>query len=163
MIKGDNDNQDLIEPALLGALVESLAPVEFPAARAALVRQAILAAAAATPIPAIRLAEQAPWIEFVPGIRLRPLRIDRAARTQTSLWEMSPGSTIPPHPHSGEEECLVLDGVLEYAGREYRRGDFLLAVPGLHHTEFSTTSGTLLMLRSELTRPLERVFAQAGL
>jgi anti-sigma factor ChrR (cupin superfamily) len=184
VIRGTHDNQDSIDialdgalvdafapaddataaaRALLGALVESLAPVDFPSARADALRARVLERAQAQPVPVIRRAEEAPWIDFAPGIRLRPLRIDRAARTQTSLWDMSPGSTIPSHKHSGEEECLVLDGTLEYDGRDYHRGDFLLAAPGLHHTEFSTKTGTLLMLRSELTKPLDRVFAQAGL
>ena len=93
---------------------------------------------------------------------MQPLRVDRATRTQTSLWRLEPGATIPPHDHSGEEECLVLEGSVDFEGRLYGAGDYLLAPPGLHHTEFVSPDGAVLMIRSELSGPIEALFRANG-
>ncbi|HET7844825.1 MAG TPA: cupin domain-containing protein [Xanthomonadales bacterium] len=144
-----------------GELLEALAPVAIAPARSAALRARVLAAAAA-PEPVIVRAGEHPWLAFLPGVKLKPLRVDRGARTQTSLWRLEAGATIPPHDHAGEEECLVLEGSVDFDGKLYVAGDYLLAPPGLHHTEFVSPAGAVLMIRSELTGPIDALFRSAG-
>lgn len=144
-----------------GALLEALAPVALaPSRNAALRARAI--AVAAPPEPVVVRVEERPWLAFLPGVMLKPLRVDRVARTQTSLWRLDAGATIPPHDHTGEEECLVLDGSVDFEGKLYVAGDYLLAPPGLHHTEFVSPAGAVLMIRSELSGPIDALFRSGG-
>ena len=142
---------------LAGTLLEAFAPVALAPARNAALRARVLAIAA-PPQPVIVRAGERPWLSFLPGVKLLPLRVDRAARTQTSLWRLEPGATIPPHDHSGEEECLVLEGSVDFEGKLYVAGDYLLAPPGLHHTEFVSPGGAVLMIRAELSGVIDALF-----
>ena len=140
-----------------GALLEALAPVAIAPARSAALRARVLAVAA-PPQPVVVRAGGHPWLAFLPGVKLQPLRVDRVARTQTSLWRLDAGATIPPHDHTGEEECLVLEGSVDFEGKLYAAGDYLLAPPGLHHTEFVSPGGAVWMSRSELSGPIDALF-----
>jgi anti-sigma factor ChrR (cupin superfamily) len=157
------DNLESFEPELVETMLEATAPVPLEAGRRARLRERILARPKSKQDSVILPEADGVWLDFLPGVKLRPLRIDRRERTQTSLWRMTPGSIVPSHPHTGDEECLVLDGTLFYDGGTYRRGDFLLAKPGMYHTPFTTDDGgNLLLIRSELSMPLEALFTRAG-
>jgi quercetin dioxygenase-like cupin family protein len=143
---------DLLLAALAGLLPES-APA--PAAASAL-RARILADARRMRTKVVR-ADEGEWKPFVPGIRIKTLRRDEAEGTQTSLWRIEPGAAVPPHPHTREEECLVLEGSVLHDGVEYFPGDFLLAPPGERHKAFEAPKGALLMIRSELIPDPERL------
>jgi anti-sigma factor ChrR (cupin superfamily) len=134
---------------LLAALAGVLPPEAPPPARAGALRERILAAAARPRTTVVR-ADEGEWVPFVPGIRIKTLRRDEADGTQTSLWRIEPGARVPPHPHTREEECLVLEGSVIHDGVEYFAGDFLLAPPGERHQPFLAPRGALLMIRSEL-------------
>jgi anti-sigma factor ChrR (cupin superfamily) len=137
------DPNDLLLAALAGVL-----PAEAPPpARAGALRDRILAAAARPRTTVVR-ADEGEWVPFVPGIRIKTLRRDEADGTQTSLWRIEPGAQVPPHPHTREEECLVLEGSVVHDGVEYFAGDFLLAPPGERHQPFLAPRGALLMIRS---------------
>ena len=136
---------DLLLAALAG-LVPEAAPA--PASSLAL-RARILADARRSRMKVLR-AEEGDWKPFVPGIRIKTLRRDEAEGTQTSLWRIEPGAAVPPHPHTREEECLVLEGSVVHDGVEYFPGDYLLAPPGERHKAFESPNGALLMIRSEL-------------
>ena len=138
-------NDDLLLAALAG-LVPEQAPAP-PAASA--LRDRILAQARRPRTQVLRAAE-GEWVPFVPGITIKTLRRDEAEGTQTSLWRIAPGAAVPPHPHTREEECLVLEGSVVHDGTEYFPGDFLLAPPGERHQPFFAPNGALLMIRSEL-------------
>lgn len=140
-----------LDPALTAALLEALTPV---APRDPALLRARALAVAETPAEALLHIVRAPqgaWVPLLPGIALKALRLDEAGGTQTSLWRLDADARIPAHDHTGEEECLVLAGSVVFAGVEYVEGDYLLARPGLHHTEFVSPRGALLLLRSELT------------
>lgn len=107
----------------------------------------------------IVLASQDDWRPLRPGVRVKPLRVDLSAGTQTSLWKLDPGAALPEHGHHFEEECLIVEGSLDWNGRRYGRGDYLLARAGGHHDEFVFPDGALLLIRGELTRPLRALFA----
>jgi anti-sigma factor ChrR (cupin superfamily) len=144
-----------------GTLLEALQPVAPASARSAAMRARVLTAAAPRD-PVIVRAGERPWLAFLPGVKLQPLRVDRDAGTQTSLWRLDAGATIPPHDHAGEEECLVLEGSVDFAGTSYVAGDYLLAPPGLHHTEFVSPAGAVLMIRSELSGPIDALLRANG-
>lgn len=146
---------------LAGTLLEALAPVALAPARNVELRARVLAVAASPQAVIVRAGEH-PWLSFVPGVKLKPLRVDRGARTQTSLWRLDAGATIPPHDHTGEEECLVLEGSVDFEGNLYVAGDYLIAPPGLHHTEFVSPGGAVLMIRSELSGPIDALFRSNG-
>lgn len=163
MTRQHPDPLDDIEPALLAALIDGIKPATLPATRKAALRERVLAAAGPTGEAVILKAEDGPWLKFIPGIAIKPLRIDRRNGAQTSLWRLDPGARIPEHHHHEDEECLIVEGSIDWDGKLYRRGDFLLARQGLHHSEFHSPEGALLMIRSEISPPLERLFAAAGL
>ena len=142
-------------------LLGSLQPVALDSARAARLHARVLAQTDSSPY-AIVPSRVEDFRPFIPGVSIRPLRVDWEGKTQTSLWRLEPGASIPPHRHSSEEECLIMEGSLIWAGNEYGPGDFLLARAGAHHEEFLSPRGALLMIRSELSGPLAALFAAAA-
>jgi anti-sigma factor ChrR (cupin superfamily) len=156
-----------IEPSLVAALAEELAPVTLADARRAAMRARVLAAATDVPLssPAattVVRADEGHWLPLLPGVTIKPLHVDRAGRTQTSLWKLIAGARVPSHEHDADEECLVVSGSLLWDGVTYNAGDYLLAPQGLHHSAFGSPGGATLLIRSALTAPLEQVFAAAG-
>ena len=145
-------------PELRLAMLQALSPEPAPAEteRLASLRTRVLDAALG-PYRIIRGAEVA-FRPLIPGVAIKPLRVDRAGNTQTSLWRLQPGSAIPAHSHSSEEECMVLEGEILWGGQAYGPGDFLVARPGAHHEPFLSPQGALLMIRSEMTPFLAKVF-----
>ena len=128
--------------ALAGLLPDQL-PVEEARLR---LRNSILARASGVTVHAQRLAEGT-WLTLLPGVQVKTLRSD--AQTQTTLWRVQPGCTVPGHVHSHEEECLILEGSIIHDGVEYFPGDFLLALPGERHRVFESPRGALFMIRGE--------------
>jgi len=155
------------DDGLFGALLAEVPDGVLEPARRVRMRERLMARvadaasdAAVRPLDMVIIgANQGRWLPLLPKVKLKPLRVDLVGRTQTSLWRLEPGAVVPAHDHTAEEECLVLAGELLWDGVKYGRGDFLLAPAGLHHTPFSAPQGALLMIRSELTPHLERLFA----
>lgn len=148
--------EDIVD-RLLAA--HAVTPLEAP--RALRLRARVLAQCNESPY-AIVPNRSEDFRAFIPGVKIRPLRVDWEGKTQTSLWRLDPGASIPPHRHTAEEECLIMEGSLVWGGKEYGPGDFLLARPGAHHEEFLSPHGALLMIRSELSQPLAAIFAAAA-
>lgn len=149
-------------PDLLLAALAGATPAQMPPpANAQALRDRILAAASRPRTQVVR-ANEGEWVPFVPGIRIKTLRRDEADGTQTSLWRIEPGAQVPPHPHTREEECLVLEGSVIHDDIEYFPGDFLLAPPGERHKPFLAPRGALLMIRSELIPDASHLPGEAG-
>ncbi len=142
---------------LLLAALAGLVPAHLPAPEAAAALRARILADARRMRTQVVRADEGEWKPFVPGIRIKTLRRDEVEGTQTSLWRIEPGAAVPPHPHTREEECLVLEGSVIHDGVEYFPGDFLLAPPGERHKPFVAPNGALLMIRSELIPDLDRL------
>ena len=150
---------DIDDTTLLAAALAGMLPDDPPdSARAASLRARILDSARRSRTQVVR-ADEGDWTPFLPGIHIKTLRRDPHSRTQTSLWRIDPGAIIPPHPHSSEEECLVLSGSVVHDGVQYRTGDYLLAAPGERHKTFTSPDGALLMIRGELLPDPARVRA----
>lgn len=136
-----------LDAASAAALSAAIAPATLAPARVASMRSRIMAGIAES-TRVIRAAE-GNWQELLPGITIKTLHVDREQGTQTSLWRLAAGARIPRHPHTKDEECLVLEGSITHDGETYRAGDFLHTRPGLRHKEFVAPDGALLMIRSE--------------
>jgi anti-sigma factor ChrR (cupin superfamily) len=158
------DEEDALDAALIGAIGAAFAPVEPTAARRAALRDRILARTGAsaplTPkIPArashsvtIR-ARDGGWIDFAPGIHAKLLFTD--GRAETYLARLDPGTVLPPHSHPGIEECLVLEGRVEFSDGGYLdAGDYQAYFERTSHGETRSPGGALLFLR--YSEPLAR-------
>lgn len=148
---GDDDDLRL-------ALLEGMTQDVAEPGRVTALRTRVLDAALG-PYRVLRASERE-FLPLMPGVAIKPLRVDRAGQTQTSIWRLQPGSAIPEHSHVSEEECLVLEGEILWGGQAYGPGDFLVARPGAHHEPFLSPKGAVLMIRSEMTPFLDRVFAE---
>ncbi len=157
-----NDSRpDRLDDATLAALALALAPQPLAPARRASLRARVLTRAAAAPMHVVRAAEGA-WLPLLPGVSIKFLQVDAQAAVHSSLWRLDPGAGLPAHGHHAEEECLVLDGTVHYAGTDYGRGDFLLARAGRPHAAFHSPGGALLYIRGELSAPLAALARRAG-
>jgi len=159
-----HDKPEELDDRLVATLAEALTPVTPDAEARARMRNEILLHAGAGETAVIRAGE-GEWREFLPGIRIKTLRLDREQGTQSSLWRLEPGARIPGHAHTREEECLVLEGSVIHRDQTYRAGDYVYAPSGVRHDEFRTEEGALLYIRSQLvprtnrlTRFLYRLF-----
>jgi anti-sigma factor ChrR (cupin superfamily) len=156
----------VLDAADIAALAGAL-PAQSPtAARRTVLRGRVLEAIRAAPASAgiVITAGEGQWLIFIPGIAIKFLRVDHVRRTQTSLWRLQPGAIIPAHEHVADaEECLILEGAIVMNDRSYHAGDYVLAPAGLHHDTFQAPKGALLLIRSELTAPLEQLATRARL
>ena len=137
-----------LDKTTLARLSDAVASVTPPAAIAKRMRERILDAAAPATTTVVR-ANEGEWKKLLPGITIKTLHMDGENGTQTSLWRLEPGARVPPHPHSKDEECMVLEGSIIHDGKTYTQGDFLVAKPGVRHKDFLAPQGALLMIRGE--------------
>jgi anti-sigma factor ChrR (cupin superfamily) len=148
---------DAFDPTLIGAIGAALAPVEPSAARRDALRARILArthapAASRDSLPArasdsvtIR-ARDGGWIDLAPGIHAKLLFTD--GRAESYLARLDPGTVIPAHRHPGIEECVVLEGRVEFSDGAYLdSGDYQAYFEGTSHGELRSPRGALLFLR----------------
>jgi anti-sigma factor ChrR (cupin superfamily) len=124
----------------------ALAQTLPPHAPSAELRTRVLAQTSARPEHLV-LAEEGEFKRVVQGIAVKVLRFD--ATTETTLWRLDAGASIPAHNHAHEEECYIVQGQIEYAGRRLGAGDYLLAANGEHQDVIHSPSGALLLIRSE--------------
>jgi len=85
-----------------------------------------------------------------PGVSVRQLSLDAAARQCTMMVRMEPGSSYPPHRHGGAEECFVVAGDLHVGEEVLTTGDFQRAEEGSIHGVQSTEGGCTLLIVSSL-------------
>jgi quercetin dioxygenase-like cupin family protein len=91
-------------------------------------------------------AEEGDWKAFSKGVRIKVL--NQRSGVLSYLLQMEPGATLPPHRHPMDEECIVLDGILQVGTRiEVGRGGYHLAHEGALHATVGTRSGATIFLR----------------
>lgn len=98
--------------------------------------------------------DEGDWQEMFDGIRVKQLFVDRGRGTVTSLYRFEPGAQIPPHPHSGVEECYVLEGDLEANGEVLGSGDYTCAPAGSFHPLVRTQGGALVLIIEQAGRAM---------
>jgi hypothetical protein len=96
------------------------------------------------PGTATRRAANAQWLEYSEGIVYRVLNVDARLRRQTLLVKMQPGAIYYSHTHDIDEECLVIEGDLQFGDLVLGAGDFHLATPAMTHPVGRTSTGCLL-------------------
>jgi anti-sigma factor ChrR (cupin superfamily) len=96
------------------------------------------------PGTATKRAADAEWNQYSEGIVFRVLKVDEVRGRQTLLVKMQPGALYKSHSHDIDEECLVIEGDLQYGDLVLRAGDYHLATPGALHPTGTTTAGCLL-------------------
>lgn len=137
--------------AAVRALADAVPPVEPSPG----LRDRLLAALPPAGLPGItfKLAADAAFrpLRRKPGVSVCPLHLDRPARRFTCLLRLEPGASLGEHAHDGVEECLILEGALEVAGRTLRPGDYQRAEPGSPHAEQVSPGGCLLFLAGPLS------------
>lgn len=139
------------------ALLAALAGLELGPAPSMEARERMRAALMAKLPPAARAPtthvlrkDDGEWRALLPGVRIKTLRSDPVGGTATTLWQVEPGASVPPHVHHHEEECLVLEGSIIKDGVEYFPGDYLLAEVGEAHASFHSPRGAVFLIRGEL-------------
>ncbi|HXN10482.1 MAG TPA: cupin domain-containing protein [Steroidobacteraceae bacterium] len=145
--KNTTPEPEVLDPQSLGTLSAAIAPAAMAPERVADLRERVMAGVAGT--TQVLRAADGEWKQLLPGVKIKTLHVDREHGTQTSLWRLAAGARIPPHPHTKDEECLVLEGSITHEGIVYGQGDFLFTRPGLRHRDFIAPEGALLMIRSE--------------
>ena len=90
------------------------------------------------------------WRAIFPGVSIKILREDAAEHSQTTLWRLQPGASVPRHQHNQYEECLILEGSIVHDGTEYFAGDYLLSPTGMPHEIFVAPNGALFLIRGEI-------------
>ena len=93
------------------------------------------------------LAAEADWGESgLPGVRAKILAVDRARGLVTMLLRAQPGASYPAHHHTAPEECYVISGSIEQAGRVMRAGDFVHADADSDHEAITTSEGAEVLV-----------------
>jgi anti-sigma factor ChrR (cupin superfamily) len=99
----------------------------------------------------MRSDDSADWQDSaVPGVKTRRLFVDRERRRVTMLIKAAPGVAFPDHDHADVEECLVLDGDIELAGKTLHKMDYMRIPKGGQHGTPRTRSGCLLLVTCAL-------------
>lgn len=99
----------------------------------------------------IRKSEGA-WTQCLPGLSSKELYDD--GRTRTWLARLEREARIPAHLHLGDEECLVLEGVVFLAGERMEQGDYQVARAGSAHSEVYSPTGCVLLIHSRSPKAL---------
>jgi anti-sigma factor ChrR (cupin superfamily) len=134
---------------LLLAANAGLLPELAPAASARTRMLSNIQHAIAPPAMQVIRRDEGQWHTILPGVSIKLLHEAREQGTQTTLWRLQPGASVPRHQHSLNEECLILEGSIVHAGTEYYAGDYLLSPKGMPHDVFLAPTGALFLIRGE--------------
>lgn len=89
------------------------------------------------------------WQPFLEGVAIKVLR--ERDGVLSYLLRLAPGTTLPPHRHPLDEECLVLEGRLRVGTTvEIGPGGYHLAHRGALHATIGTATGATIFLRGAI-------------
>lgn len=139
--------EPVIDADVLAWLDEAVAPEPADAETEARVKRRLLRriAAESTPRHVTHPATDGPWQPFGPGITMKVLHQD--GDTLSYLLRLAPGASLPPHRHSQDEECLVLEGEMRIGELVLGPGSYHLGRRGVLHDRLSSPAGALIFLR----------------
>ncbi len=99
----------------------------------------------------IHRADTADWEETdVPGVTQRVLNIDTKLKRMTVVMRLEPGVSVPAHAHDQDEECLMLEGDLDFGEYRLLAGDYLRMAAGTEHGIAHTRSGCVCLVITAL-------------
>jgi quercetin dioxygenase-like cupin family protein len=131
--------------------------VDFATGRSRSIRRRLLERVADADETHLTIAGDAgEWQPFLDGVRIKVLR--EQAGVLSYLLRMEPGACLPPHRHSRDEECVVIEGSLQVGTRtEFGPGSYHLAHGGALHATISTRSGATIFLRGSVPQADQRL------
>ena len=101
--------------------------------------------------PTILRADEQEWRSSgIPGVTIRMLYADRKNNRMTVLIRLAPGTVYPGHVHDQPEECLMLEGDLDFGDYVLNAGDYLRQDVGTTHAEARTKQGCVCLVTAEL-------------
>ncbi|HMJ93407.1 MAG TPA: cupin domain-containing protein [Allosphingosinicella sp.] len=105
--------------------------------------EAAVDAADATPV------QQAEVVRREEGWRqyTRDVQIKRLWDEDTFLLRCAPGGVLPAHEHPRFEHCVVLEGDMIVGGETYRSGDYHGVPAHIAHSEITSRTGLLMLVR----------------
>lgn len=87
------------------------------------------------------------WESVAPGVERKLLW--ESGDACSCLVRLAAGTTLPPHDHALDEECVVLEGSLRIGSDlVLRPGDFHVGIKGIAHGTVSTDDGVVCFLRT---------------
>jgi quercetin dioxygenase-like cupin family protein len=96
-------------------------------------------------------ADRTPWdTASVPGLAVKLLDVDRAARRRLTLVRARAGTYFPTHRHADVEELYILEGGLSFAEENFDAGDSVRMEPGSIHGPSETHEGCVLLICASL-------------
>jgi anti-sigma factor ChrR (cupin superfamily) len=84
------------------------------------------------------------WEALQPGVHICMLHGDRRIGCSSALLRYEPGTSIPPHVHTGHEHLFILHGSQSDEHGIYRQGTFLINKPASSH-RVSSEEGCLVL------------------
>jgi anti-sigma factor ChrR (cupin superfamily) len=139
---------DLAEAWDPDSLESAVTPVEPPPELRARLMNQLAGYCATGPVLEVRHNEGEWHSVGVPGIDRRLLYVDPVTRYRTFHLRMAPGSTLPAHRHTTHEQCLVLEGDLQWDEQRYGPGDFVVAGADTIHSPIHSDGGALILIIS---------------
>lgn len=141
---GTNDDDKLIDDAVLHGLLDTVTPVTPPDS---LRTRTLERAFSMSPVT---IRETEGWVNLAPGLDYKMLFLDREANTKSFLLRAAAGARLPAHTHQGTEECLVLEGEFTLGELHLKAGDFHCVDKGTEHAESFTETGVVVYLKSHI-------------
>jgi anti-sigma-K factor RskA len=116
---------------------------------AGIARQIGLAPAAPSAAAPVTVREaEGQWRAISPGVAIKVLHVDAAARRRSILVRVDPGADYVAHDHEADEECMMLSGSVAFAdGLTLRAGDYHLMPAGRPHAPSRSPEGALFFVR----------------
>lgn len=90
-------------------------------------------------------AEAGRWRDLSGGLALKLLH--HGGDVMSYLVRLAPGSSLPPHRHPVDEECVVLEGEVQIGALRLGAGGFHLGRQGVPHAAIHSAGGALIFLR----------------
>jgi quercetin dioxygenase-like cupin family protein len=88
------------------------------------------------------------WETISPGVAVKVLHRDAAAKRRSILVRLDPGAEYTAHEHHADKECMMISGDFSFDdGLELRAGDYHMMPAGRPHAVSRSRGGALLFVR----------------
>jgi quercetin dioxygenase-like cupin family protein len=85
------------------------------------------------------------WRPFGPGVEIKVLH--KQEGVMSYLLRMAPGAELPNHRHPHDEECVVVQGMVQMGELSMGPGGYLMERAGTLHPPLRTADGAVIFLR----------------